>query len=136
MLLGYRPHPNDGANLAMHPATADPAAAWRLPPLDAVLVCLAGAIWGILNGAFAIMVGFAPSYLGAAGLGTTEIGLLTGTATWLVVGLGPGGRDAGAALGPAGAAAHHHRAGLGGLPGSTGHRTGAAGPRPCSAPGW
>lgn len=78
VLLAYRPHPNDGAG------AAGPAA-WRLPGLDALLVCLAGAIWGILNGAFAIMVGFAPSYLGAAGLGTTEIALLTGVATWLVV---------------------------------------------------
>ncbi|WP_431271993.1 CynX/NimT family MFS transporter [Dankookia sp. P2] len=82
LLLAYRPHPND------HPKDgAGPAAAgsWRIPRLDVALVCIAGSLWGILNGAFAIMVGFAPSYLGAAGLGAAEIGLLTGAATWLVV---------------------------------------------------
>ena len=44
------------------------AAAWRIPRLDVALVCIAGALWGILNGAFAIMVGFAPSYLAPPGL--------------------------------------------------------------------
>jgi MFS family permease len=78
LLLAYRPHPNDRAGPAA-------AGTWRIPRLDVALVCIAGALWGILNGAFAIMVGFAPSYLGAAGLGAAEIGLLTGAATWLVV---------------------------------------------------
>ncbi|MDO9712641.1 MFS transporter [Paracraurococcus lichenis] len=77
LLLGYRKHPRDGAG-------AD-AAVGRIPAADAALVSLAGAIWGLYNGAFAVMTGFAPTYLGAAGLAPAEAALLTGTATWLVV---------------------------------------------------
>lgn len=82
LLLAYRPHPNDHPKDGAGPAAA---ASWRIPRPDVVLVCIAGSLWGILNGAFSIMVGFAPSYLGAAGLGAASISLLTGAVTWLTV---------------------------------------------------
>ena len=113
LLLAYRPHPNERAGPAA-------AGTWRIPRLDVALVCIAGALWGILNGAFAIMVGFAPSYLGAAGLGRGRDRPADRGGDLAGGGLGPGGRDAGAALGPAGAAADHRRARLGGLPAGAG----------------
>jgi cyanate permease len=75
LLLAYRCHPNDGAGAV----AGGPA----LPRAVALLVSLAGAIWGIFNGAFSVMVGFAPTFLPAAGLSTAEAGVLAGAATWL-----------------------------------------------------
>ena len=63
------------------------------------------------------MVGFAPSYLGAAGLGAAEIGLLTGAATWLVVASAQAGGMLAQRWGRPGPLLDHRRARLGGLPG-------------------
>jgi len=75
LLLVYRRHPNDGAGAA----AGGPA----LPRQVALLVSLAGAIWGIFNGALSILIGFAPTFLGAAGLSPAQAGALAGIATWL-----------------------------------------------------
>ena len=58
--LGYQRHPNDGA------AAATPGG--TVSPREAGLVCVAGAIWGIFNSGFAVMFGFAPTFLARAGL--------------------------------------------------------------------
>jgi len=80
VVFAYRSHANDRAFAAR--------AAWavKLPPREAVLVCVAGAIWGILNGAFGIMLGFAPILLIAKGMMVGEAGFLVGLTTWLIVG--------------------------------------------------
>ena len=75
--LGYRPHLNDRA------ATTTPGGTISLR--EAALVCVAGAIWGIFNGGFAVMFGFAPTFLAQAGLTPAEVGLIAAMATWLVV---------------------------------------------------
>lgn len=81
--LGYTAHPNDGRGGA--------PGAGRLPPGVAALVCLAGAIWGIFNGAFGVMFGFAPSFLAQAGFAPAPAGAVVGLATWAVVVSGLGG---------------------------------------------
>ena len=75
LTLAYAKHPNDGRGVA---------AGSKISAQEVVLVCVAGAIWGIFNGAFAVMFGFAPTFLAREGLGTTAAGLLIGTATWMV----------------------------------------------------
>jgi cyanate permease len=79
--LAYRPHPNDGRAGG---AAADPAAA-RISAREVGLVCLAGAIWGIWNGAYAIMLAFAPVFLAGSGMGPVHTGLLVGAVAWLSV---------------------------------------------------
>ncbi len=76
--VAYAPHPNDGTG-----ATA--AAPWRLPGREAALVSLAGVMWGIQNGAFAVMFGFAPAFLADAGTPPATAGLWVGGASWLAV---------------------------------------------------
>jgi len=76
LLLVYRPHPNDGAG-------GGGAARAALPLATGGLVALAGSIWGLLNGGLAIMVGFAPIYLAAAGLPPAEAAALAGAAIWV-----------------------------------------------------
>lgn len=73
----YRRHPNDGAAAIPIGRTISRG--------EAGLVCIAGAMWGIFNGVFAVMFGFAPTFLAAAGFTPTRAGLIAGTATWLVV---------------------------------------------------
>lgn len=74
--LAYAKHPNDGSGAS---------AGMTISSREAALVCVAGAIWGIFNGAFGVMFGFAPTFLAGEGLSSTAVGLLAGTATWLVV---------------------------------------------------
>jgi len=74
LLAGYRPHGNDRAGPASRGGIA-----WR----EAVLVCVAGGIWGIFNGGFGAMFGFAPGYL--AGLGVGAAALAVSGATWALV---------------------------------------------------
>jgi len=79
LVLGYRPHPNDG-----EAGTAGP----RTEPIsrqEVGLVCIAGVIWGLYNGAFTITFGFAPLLLVGSGIGVGEAGFLVGIATWLTV---------------------------------------------------
>lgn len=78
LVFCYRRHPNDGA-------TATPLGR-TISPREAGLVCIAGAMWGIFNGVFAVMFGFAPTLLvAAAGFTPSQAGLIAGGATWLVV---------------------------------------------------
>src|SRR3712207_4079334 len=56
-----------------------------LPGREAALACLAGAIWGVYNGAFAITFAFAPLLLIGAGLAAGVAGSLVAVATWLSV---------------------------------------------------
>lgn len=71
-------HPND------RPAgpRADPAAA-RPGAVDAALVCVAGAIWGLYSGCFGAMMGFMPTFLEGAGFAAAMVAVATGAATWL-----------------------------------------------------
>jgi MFS family permease len=80
LVFAYAPHPND------RPARRAEGARAAGPPgaLDAVLVCTAGAIWGLFNGAFGASFGFAPTFLAGAGLTTAQIGVVTGVATWML----------------------------------------------------
>ncbi|MHB2165675.1 MFS transporter [Alsobacter sp. R-9] len=77
LAFGYRPHPNDGRGVA--------AASSRLLGREVVLVCLAGAIWGIFNGVFAITVGLVPQVGLQAGIDPAQVRLAVGLATWLLV---------------------------------------------------
>jgi MFS family permease len=73
----YRPHLNDGK--------ASAAGSSRISRHEIALVSLAGAIWGIYNGAFGIMFGFAPNLLVQAGLTVGAAGSLLSLAAWLIV---------------------------------------------------
>ena len=73
----YHKHPNDGSG--------GPGEMGRLSRREAGLVCLAGLIWGIYNGAFTIMSTFAPIFLTGAGLSLGEAGFIVGVTTWLIV---------------------------------------------------
>jgi predicted MFS family arabinose efflux permease len=75
-----KPHPNDAQ---MAGAKALTAAALRGSEL--FLVCLAGAIWGIFNGCFSVLFGFAPSLLlGSGGISSATVAIVVGVATWCV----------------------------------------------------
>jgi cyanate permease len=76
VLLAYRPHP--GTTQASAATTRS-----RLSRREVAKVSVAGAIWGIYNGAFAITFAFAPAYLTGAGAG--HVGLLIGVVAWLMV---------------------------------------------------
>jgi predicted MFS family arabinose efflux permease len=78
--VAYSRHPNDKAE-----AGGPSAHGVRLSHRETLLVSLAGALWGIYNGAYAIMFGFVPTFLTGAGLSATEAGLRVGVATWLLV---------------------------------------------------
>ena len=72
------PHPNDAQVTG---ARSLAAAALRRSEL--FLVCVAGAIWGIFNGCFAILFGFAPSLLATNdGTSSATVGIVVGTAIW------------------------------------------------------
>ncbi|HVL59169.1 MAG TPA: MFS transporter, partial [Burkholderiaceae bacterium] len=81
LLVGtaYRKHDNDG-----RPAGSI-AAGGRLSRAELALVCIAGAIWGIYNGAFAVMSGFVPTFLAAAGYPVARAGFVIAASTWIVV---------------------------------------------------
>jgi cyanate permease len=75
--LAYRRHPNDGAAVA----GTRPWPSLR----EIALVSLAGAQWGVFNGAFGVMFGFAPTLLAQRGMSPAAAGLLVGIATWALV---------------------------------------------------
>jgi hypothetical protein len=79
LLVGllYGKHPNDG------PSTA---AVGRISFDEVVLVSLAGAAWGIFNGAVSVMTGFAPLFLGSHGLSMGAVALFVTIAIWLSAG--------------------------------------------------
>ncbi len=79
LLAGAR-HDNDRAASV---AAATPAA--RLGRRELLLVSLAGTIWGLYNGGFAVMISFAPIALQSAGVTVTEAASLVALATWAVV---------------------------------------------------
>ncbi len=80
VLLAYRPHPNDGGAGGATAITDG-----RISRREAALACLAGAIWGVYNGAFAITFAFAPLLLIGTGLTAGAAGSLVAVATWLSV---------------------------------------------------
>jgi MFS family permease len=47
-------------------------------------VCIAGAIWGVYNGVFAILLGFTPLLLTDQGRAVAEAGFTVSLATWLI----------------------------------------------------
>lgn len=79
VMFAYQPHTNDRLS------TARASAATGMPSRAAVMVCLAGMIWGVINGALGIMLGFAPLLLISKGLSVSRAGLFVGIATWLLV---------------------------------------------------
>src|SRR5262245_56417915 len=85
VVLAYRRHTNDRNLEAAAKFTL--SIAWR----EAALVSLAGLIWGLLNGAYSIYLGFSPIFLESRGLGGAEAGFWVGVASWLAVASGIGG---------------------------------------------
>jgi predicted MFS family arabinose efflux permease len=78
--LVYQRHPNDGQ------AGQTGVPGGRVSGPETTRVCLAGGIWGLYNGAFAITLGFTPVLLTTEGRAVAEAGVLVGLATWLLVG--------------------------------------------------
>jgi len=73
-------HPNDA-----QASGAKTLAAAVLGGSELFLVCVAGAIWGLFNGCFAVLFGFAPSLLASNGsLSSATVGFVVGVATWCV----------------------------------------------------
>ena len=75
--LAYRRHPND-----RKPRTGADAAQ-RISRREIALVSIPGAIWGLMNGAYTIMVAFAPVLMIAAGLDIGGAGRVLSAVTWL-----------------------------------------------------
>ena len=80
LLLSYRSHANDGAAVARTEAPVR-----LITQREGLLVCLAGAIWGLYNGAFTIALGFAPLFLVSEGSTVQDAGFLVALTTWLIV---------------------------------------------------
>lgn len=80
VLLAGAKHANDRAASI---AVAAPAA--RPGRRELLLVCLAGAIWGLYNGGFSVMISFAPNALRSAGATAAQAATLVALATWAVV---------------------------------------------------
>lgn len=78
--FAYHPHPNDGRS-----ATSASSSSGGISHREVGLVCLAGAIWGVFNGAFIITFAFAPILLMEAGFTVGAAGSLVATTTWLSV---------------------------------------------------
>ena len=74
--LAYRPHPNDRK-------PRGDAEARRISWREIALVSIPGAIWGLVNGAYTIMVAFAPVLMMAAGLDIGGAGRVLSAVTWL-----------------------------------------------------
>jgi MFS family permease len=74
--LAYRPHPNDRK-------PRDGSEALRISRREIALVSIPGAIWGLVNGAYTIMVAFAPVLMIAAGLDIGGAGRVLSAVTWL-----------------------------------------------------
>ncbi len=79
VLCLYRRHANDGRSQAAG-APGD-----GIRRREVVLVCIAGAIWGIYNGAYSIIFGFAPFLLIGSGLSVGAADFWVGLSAWLVV---------------------------------------------------
>ena len=79
VLFLYRRNPND-----RRPATIDRPPS-RINRREVGHVCLAGAIWGLFNGAHAILVGFTPILLIRTGHTPATAGFLVGLSTWIIV---------------------------------------------------
>ena len=77
MVVAYRPHPNDRRPRA----GAD--AARRISLREVILVSFPGAISGMVNGAYVIMVAFAPVLMIAAGWDIGTAGRVLSAVTWL-----------------------------------------------------
>lgn len=75
VLFAYRKHPNDGPG-----RTA--AGSW-ISLREVMLVSVAGIIWGIYNGAYNVMMGFAPIFLSAHGVSAATAALFVSIAIWL-----------------------------------------------------
>ncbi len=75
--FGYGRHENDGKGTDSGDV--------RISRRDIALVCLAGAMWGLFNGAIGIMLGFAPVFLVGSGYGVAQAGMMVGMTTWLTV---------------------------------------------------
>jgi MFS family permease len=75
----YRPHPNDGKARAVVTRAA------RISRREAWVVSIPGAIWGLTNGAYSIIVSFAPILLIAGGRDIGSAGRIAAAFTWLVV---------------------------------------------------
>jgi hypothetical protein len=76
--LLYPRHALDGAGGAV-------AGASGLARQELTLVCLAGAMWGLWNGALGTMLGFTPGFLVATGHGAAAAGALVGGVMALMV---------------------------------------------------
>jgi len=74
--LAYRRHPNDQK-------PRDGSEARRISWREIALVSIPGAIWGLVNGAYTIMVAFAPVLMMAAGLDIGGAGRVLSAVTWL-----------------------------------------------------
>jgi MFS family permease len=83
--MAYRPHSNDGGAPGGAVGAGAPGVGGRIAPREAALACLAGAIWGVYNGAFSITFAFAPILLVGTGLAVGAAGSLVSVATWLSV---------------------------------------------------
>lgn len=80
VLFAGAKHQNDRAT-----PTGTPAPDGQLGRRELLLVCLAGAIWGLYNGGFAVMISFAPNALQSAGATVAQAATLVAIATWGVV---------------------------------------------------
>ncbi|WP_161600948.1 MFS transporter [Teichococcus oryzae] len=80
LALAYRRHPNDRSGAT--------SAGTVISGHEIILVSLAGMMWGLYNGAFGIMLGFAPLFLISSGFNPGQAGALVGTTTWLMVASG------------------------------------------------
>lgn len=74
--FAYRSHDNDRPRLATTGRRAP------IPTADAVMALLAGALWGLFNGAIVIMLGFAPLLLISRGAASGASGLVA-MSVWL-----------------------------------------------------
>lgn len=79
----YRVHPNDSAQSSGEEITPG-----KISRYEVLMVSVAGAIWGGLNGVLAIIFGFVPNYLVAGGLPIASVGVAVGLASWLIVASG------------------------------------------------
>src|SRR5579883_109322 len=75
--LAYRPHQNDRRPRG----GGEPAR--RISQREIALVSMPGAIWGMVNGAYTIMVAFAPVLMIAAGQDIATAGRVLSAVTWL-----------------------------------------------------
>jgi MFS family permease len=76
MALAYRPHPNDRRARGVEGSR-------RISLREVALVSIPGAIWGMVNGAYTIMVAFAPVLMMTAGADIGMAGRVLSAVTWL-----------------------------------------------------